>query len=532
LRLLSQMFSAKLMIDRTLWRTGVSVFLVLCLAICLPAPSLSASTKSRIPSKVRDKREQFTRSILLDQAEFAAELEKIALYCKENELGLEAEEIRKLTKPLAANVVQGENLPRQVQLEIPRNLPDVERNWRVRLRTTRAEYAAKLFGRATKAIDAGWISLAYDLVRECARHDSDHKAARRLLGYVRHGNEWVTVYTDKMLNQKYQWHDQFGWLKADQVEHYEQGERFFKGVWMSAQKESELRRDFKDAWVVRTDHFKIHTNHSLEMGVELGKRLEDFYRVFFQTFAGFVSTRGELQKLFSGSSSSTAISEPFLVHYYRTKEDYVIRLQKTGLRNIDKTTGMYLSADSPTGKGIAHFFHNTEVSQEDRLSTMFHEATHQLFSEAYTGGRNKRVGVYSDFWAIEGIACYMESYQKQGETFSLGDPKYIRFQNAQYRLLTDNYFVPLQSLSSMGAEVFQNDSNIEKNYSQGAGLAHFFMHYENGLYRDEFIAYLSGIYSKIERVRNRPPKLDQLTQTKFNELDQQYRDYITEIKTE
>jgi hypothetical protein len=511
---------------RCLAALGIALFFVLN----LNAAKIKAPSKA-ILKKAQEKRKQFQKTLDEMHTEFVAELEKIAVDCERNKLTLEAEEIRKLCQPLESNVVQGENLPRQVQLEISRDLPEVERSWRIRLRNAQSDYAVKLFTQANKAIDTGSITQAYDLVREAARHDPDHKAARRLLGYVQHGNEWVTFYTDRMLSDKYKWTDRFGWLKAEHVERYNQGERFFHS-WMSAKKEAELRRDFKNAWEVRTDHYKIYTNHSLEMGVELGRHLEDFYRIFFQTFAGFVSSRAELKNLFTGGKLSTAVTEPFVVHYYRNKEDYVIRLQKTQLRNIDKTTGMYLSAELNATKGIAHFFHDTTVSKEERLSTMFHEATHQLFSEAYSGSKNKRVGVNSDFWAIEGIACYMESFQKQGETFSLGDPTYIRFQNAQYRLLTDHHFVPLQNLRSMGADAFQADPNIEKNYSQGAGLAHFFMHYENGLYRDEFITYLAGIYSKIDRVRNSPPGLQDLTNVTYVELDRQYRDYITELKTE
>jgi hypothetical protein len=511
-------------------RAGVFASVFACVALVFVLNAFAE--KAKVPNKAQQKRDLFLKSLQQMQDEFAAELEKIASFCETNQLKLEAEEIRKLAQPLESNVIQGENLPRQVQLEIPRNLPEVERSWRTQLRTAQTEYATKLIAKANKAIDAGSISLAYDLVRETARHDPDHKAARRLLGYVQHQNEWVTLYTDRMLTQKYKWTDKFGWLKADQVERYNNGERFF-GKWMSVQKEAELRRDFKNAWEVRTDHFKIYTNHSLEMGVELGKHLEDFYRIFFQTFAGFISQRAELKNLFMGKASSSAITDPFVVRYYRTKEDYINHLQKaTQLPNIAKTSGMYLTSDSDSGKGIAHFFHNTQVSEEDRLATMFHEATHQLFSEAYAVSRNKRVGVNSDFWAIEGIACYMESFQKQGETFSLGDPKYIRFQNAQYRWAKDNYFVPLENLSRLGADAFQVDPSIEKNYSQGSGLAHFFMHYQNGIYRDEFITYLAGIYSKVDRVRNHPPSLFELTGVPFEELDQQYRDYISELKTE
>ena len=254
-------------------------------AVCCGTPPLEA----RAP-RGRLNREKFQVALKTSQTEFAAKLEEIAQYCDQQDLTLEADEIRKLARPLNPDVVQGENLPRQVQLEIPKNLPEVEKTWRQRLRACQKEHADKLFTRAKTALDAGLISLAYDLVREVARHNPDHRFARRLLGYTQYENEWVTFYAEKKLKQKYVLTEQFGWLKSDQVKRYENGERYYNGEWMSAQREAELRRDFAHAWVIQTDHYKIYTNHSLEMGVELGRHLEDFYRIFFQTFAGFLSS--------------------------------------------------------------------------------------------------------------------------------------------------------------------------------------------------------------------------------------------------
>lgn len=506
----------------TSWVACCVVFAALCWG--------STQVEARAPNG-RLNRDKFQVALKEAQAEFAAKLEEIAKYCDEQELTLEAEEIRQLAKPLNPDVVQGENLPRQVQLEIPKNLPEVEKTWRQRLRACQKEHADKLFTKAKTALDAGLISLAYDLVREVARHNPDHRFARRLLGYTQYENEWVTFYAEKKLKQKYVLTEKFGWLKSDQVKRYENGERYYNGKWMSAQREAELRRDFEHAWVIQTDHYKIYTNHSLEMGVELGRHLEDFYRIFFQTFAGFLSSPDQLRKLFTGGASASGPpADPFVVHYYRTQAEYVMRLQKKLQQPIQGTSGLYLSGDrNVPEERIAHFFHNLEATKEERLATMFHEATHQLFSEAYT--TNPKVGVDSDFWVIEAIACYMESFQRQGETFSLGDPHYLRFQNAQYRLKQDNYYVPLQQLCSMGMQTFQTDPNISKNYSQGAGLAHFFMHYEDGLYRDEFIAYLSDIYDRNPKVRSRPRSLVSLTDVPYVKLDQQYRDYMLQLDT-
>lgn len=514
--------------SRNRWRAA-ALGLACCLICCALLPAQTTSSR-----QAREKEKTFAKfqvAIHDARAEFCGKLEELAKACDQQQLTLEADEIRQLAKPLDPNVVQGKNLPRQVQLQIPNTLPETERKWRQQLRTLQTEYAQDLFNKAKIAKDNGRISLAYDLVREVARHDPDHKFARRLLGYVRYQDEWVTFHEKKMLDQKFVLTEKFGWLKADQVDRYANGERFYNNKWITATKEAELRRNFKQAWVIKTDHYEIRTNHSLEMGVELGRHLEDFYRIFFQTFAGFLTKPSELNKLFNdGTTSEGTAAKKFVVHYYKTKQEYVDTLKSALGPLIEGTSGLYLSGNRRTAnQSIAHFFHNTDATQEERLATMFHEATHQLFSEAYTSSAD--VGVNSDFWSIEAIACYMESFQCTDETFSLGNPRYIRFQNAQYRVVEDNYYRPLQELGQMGQKAFQADPDISKNYSQISGLAHFFMHYEDGIYRDAFIAYLSDIYSDLPKVRASPRSLEQLTEVPFAKLDQQYRDYIGELKT-
>jgi hypothetical protein len=515
------------MIRAHLWP---QVFLGLACLILLSGSVHAQGPDTRANREKVARFEKFQASIKADRDQFAKDLEKIAQFCDQNQLKLEAAEIRQLEKPLSPNVVQGKNLPRQIQLPIPATLPPVEKKWRQDLRTLQTAYANSLFSKAKTAQNTGRISVAYDLVREVARHDPDHKFARKLLGYVRYDDEWVTVFADQMLKRKYVLTEKHGWLKADQVQRYENGERYYDGEWISAAKESEFRRDFKNAWVIRTDHYDIHTNHSLEIGVELGNHLEDFYRIFFQTFASLLTSRENLAALFNGGTAAGGVPVRFRVHYYRTKQEYINTLKPMFAQSIEGTTGLYLSGNRlQPGHSIAHFFHDTQATEEERLATMYHEATHQLFSEAY--GSNESVGVESDFWAIEAVACYMESFHSDGQTFSLGDPHYIRFQNAQSRWLVDNYHIPLGQLCEMGMADFQSHPSRSKNYSEGAGLAHFFMHYDDGVYREAFIAYLSDIYSKKPRVRAEPRSLEKLTELRFPKLDQQYRDYITELKT-
>lgn len=506
-----------------------SRFLFFALAVNLTVHPLvmgwsTSSLLARESPVSRINREQLLKSIEKSRSQFASQMQELADFCSQNSLELEAGELRKLAMPLESNVLQGENLPRQIQEKIADDLPKLEREWRIRKLRIQQEFSEQLFLKAKTAIDAGMISQGFELIREVARQNPDHPRARALLGYVRTGDFWVTPHAKKMLDKNCVWTDQWGWLPRDHVKRYENGERYYQREWMTAQKESSLRQDFRRCWEVETDHFKIRTNHSQEMGVELGKHLEDFYRIFFQTFAGFISSKEQLNKIIQGKSTASSRGKR-AVHFYRTKKEYVERLQSKFSQSIEGTTGLYISNDA-----IAHFFHNTDATPDERLATMFHEATHQLFSEEYAV--NKAIGVNGNFWVIEAIACYMESFQRlPDDSFSLGDPRYIRFQNAQVRLLRDDYYVPLQQLASLGYQDFQADPNIMKNYSQGAGMAHFFMHYQDGLYRDEFINHLKQIYSVNDRIRNNPASLEELTAVEFGELDRQYRNYISTLVT-
>src|SRR3972149_3983335 len=106
-----------------------------------------------------------------------------------------------------------------------------------------------------------------------------------------------------MQREKYVWHDKFGWLLASQVKEYEAGKRYYRR-WMSAEQEAEIRRDFKQAWEVRTEHYLVKTNHSLERGVEIAKLLETYHDFFIQTFAAFFTTPEQMQKLFVSARAS------------------------------------------------------------------------------------------------------------------------------------------------------------------------------------------------------------------------------------
>ena len=444
--------------------------------------------------------------------ELSQQLEKLALFCDGKSLTEAAALVRSRIIVPDSQSLRVDKLPTEINPEIPAGVVGDERYWQTQLRNLESEYAKDLYKQSRIALRQGFPGYAYNLVREAAIHDPDHPQVRKILGFVRLGKEWVTPFAySQIITKGNVWHEEFGWLPRGHVEKYIAGERKFKDRWISAEKEKELRRDFTAAWEIRTDHYQIKTNVSLEQGVAMGKALEDFYGVFHETFAGFFHTPEQLQKVFDGTAKSIRVDKPYTVHFYRTREEYLERLRKF-FPSIDQTNGVYMTSDK-----VAHFYHDP---MNDHEGTLFHEATHQLFFES--NNINRTISERSHFWIIEGIACYMESFRSRNGSFSLGDPKYIRFVGARHNLLEKGYYVPLREFSGYGMREFQGSVDLAKNYTQAAGLARFFMHYDNGRYREAIVKHLAQLYSSDERTRERASSLDELTGVDFVDLDRQY----------
>ena len=352
-----------------------------------------------------------------------------------------------------------------------------------------------------------------------ASRPQEKERGLELLGYVQYGDAWITPFEKLQLTATPPrvWHERFGWIPETHVARYENGERLFGSRWISAEQEAEIRKDFRNAWEIRTEHFLVKTNHSLERGVEIASRLEEFRRFFHQTFAGFFHTPEQIERMFAGSARSRMATRPHVVHYYRTQREYVARL-RNDIPQIAMTNGLYYMPDRTT-----YFFHNSET--EGGLDTLYHEATHQFFFE--NTRRDRRVAERGHFWIVEGIACYMESFRSRDGVIQVGDPQHIRLQAARYRLLHDRFYVRLKDFVRLGREEFQTHANLKTIYSQASGMAHFFMHYDGGRYRDALIAQLQQLY------RPHPPAviadLSSLTGVDYDQLDRQYVLYMKEM---
>lgn len=324
------------------------------------------------------------------------------------------------------------------------------------------------------------------------------------------------------------------------VSRYEQGLRPWKGDWISAEREAEFRRDFRNAWEIPSEHFLVKTNVSLEAGLELSAKLETFHSWLQQNFAAFFDTPQALQERFEKAlRTSGRRSKPLEVHYYASREEYQKRVQGKVPPGLE-TNGLYWQPER-----TCYFYLKP---QGPDFSTLFHEATHQILDVHTADARRvaartlalKRrrqpqdwiICERANFWLIEGIACYFESFViDDAGNISVGDPACVRFDTARQRMLDPAYhfYLPAREFFGLGRDKFQSHPQISPLYTQSSGFAHFLMHYQDGLYRDDLIELLAGIYRPDAENPETDPDFSDIAEVGWLELDRQYREHMRDL---
>jgi hypothetical protein len=405
---------------------------------------------------------------------------------------------------------------------------DLSQQWWSRFAQLRHAEAARLFELARSAADAAQPGLAYELVRETVREDPDHEHARKLLGFEKYQDIWKSVEAARRLRGGEIYNEKFGWLPADQLPRYERGMRFYRGNWIDAAEDARLHSNIKNGWRIDSEHYRITTNYSLEEGVQLARHLELLYDVWRQVFAPYCLTAAEVKNWLASpapdgkrDSSPTTASPGQKLHqvtYFRDKQQYIDTLSYAHPQ-IGMSLGLYVDTAS-----TVYFFHSDEPTD----ATLYHEATHQLFSEFRPG--TMKAGRAANFWVVEGVACYMESLAEHrlltddsyGAYFTVGGQNGGRVPAARKRLIDDQFYIPLDQLTAMGMDAMQQDSRLRMIYSQCAALTAFLMHADNGVYRPALMEYLSAVYAG----RANANTLEKLTRTRYQELDRQYREFL------
>ncbi|MFC1597229.1 DUF1570 domain-containing protein [Planctomycetota bacterium] len=445
---------------------------------------------------------------------YAGRLAELADWCDEQGLAEEAEKTRSWLRRRSPDKLYVMVFPRAIGgLPPPADAPAAVTEWHNRLVRLKQDQADALFVLSRRAMMTHRASLAIDLLLAALRENPDHEPIRRITGYQKYRGNWCTRFEVDRLRDGQVRHEEFGWLPRTHVKRYEEGQRYHRGRWITAEADARLHGHINSGWQVETEHYTIQTNHSLEAGVDLGRQLEPLYRVWKQLFIRFYATEEQVSALFAGPKRRGApiqLRRRHSVVHFRDREDYNRSLLPV-IPTIETSVGLYLP-----NPGRAYFF----AGEDYQRRNMHHEATHQLFHESRPV--SPKAGLEHSFWIIEGIATYMESLREEEGYYVLGGFDDVRMQDARSRLLDDEFYVPLSELTTYSMEKLQSDKRIRTLYSQIAGLTHFLIHYDSGRHRDALVAYLLAVYSG----RANPNTLAELTGTPYRELDRQYREFM------
>lgn len=460
--------------------------------------------------------EDLYRAAREQRAKYAGQLEELAAWCDAHKLPEQAKKTRGWLRGQDPNKLYVADLPQSMgRPPLADDAPPDLVEWDKRFWQLRRQYAATADTLARRAVRSGHASLAFELVLAAIRENPDHEAIRRLLGFSKFRGGWYTLYEIDKLRAGYVWDDKFGWIHKSQLPRYQQGQRLAGNVWVTAEEDARLHGTIETGWDIETEHYTIRTNRSIEAAVALGAKLERLYRVWKQLFVPFFANDAQLLELFDGRTQrvpgARRIQLPRLgIVYFRDRDDYV-RALKPVFPDIGISIGIYVE-----NTHRAYFFAGDD--QDER--TLYHEATHQLFHESRPA--SPLIGRRGNFWIVEGIAMYMESLRQEDGFNVLGGFDDLRMKAARYRLLHDNFYVPLSEFSAYSLAKLQSDPRIATLYSQAAGLTHFLVHYQDGTYRDALVRCLDAVYAG----RDNPLTLSKLTDKSFQDLDAEYRKFI------
>lgn len=455
-------------------------------------------------------------------AELTRQLEQLAQQCQHDSLTPQAEFTKSLIPPQDTPFsLTVPILPQRQPEQDPRILPEwsttpAGKEWLTRLDTLRKEHAKRLFELGRRAAAAAQGQLAYQCVVETVRWDPSHAAAQKLLGRQLHDGHWLSVYEIAKAKSGQVWDGRFGWVAAEDLPRLAAGQRKHQRRWITKSEDEAMHRSMTAPWDVVTEHFRVRSNQSLEGAVAMAERLERFRLAWRQLFIEFVGTERQFKGWFKGDFLGTKVERRHEVFYYKSQADYLLALSRER-NDLSKTIGYYSSSNK-----VAHFFADEKREAHDE-NLLFHEAAHQLFFECRKGDTSP--GGDANFWVIEGIACYLESFRDQGEYFTVGGSEMIRLQAARHRLLEDSFYIPFAELCEMGSDEFQRDERLPKIYSQSTGQTVFLIHAAEGKYRPKLLGYLSRVYAGSDHADT----LFTLLERPADQLDREYRRMLEEL---
>ncbi|KAA1261789.1 hypothetical protein LF1_43490 [Rubripirellula obstinata] len=224
---------------------------------------------------------------------------------------------------------------------------------------------------------------------------------------------------------------------------------------------------------VETSHFTIYSRADRQVSTNVARSLEQCYwvwtQMFFPLWEAAPQVSGHLERLKADqsldsflqlSSKRITIRRRLTVVLFSDAQQYVDALGKDN-PGISQSTGFYSDNRRTT------FL----IGQPLDLPTLRHELVHQLFREATRSGLDEQSE--RDFWLVEGIAGYFESFSGQADgSVTLGGWDSPRLQFARYRVLANRDTMPIEELRRDGRLSAQSRTDLPRWYAHAIARTH------------------------------------------------------------
>jgi hypothetical protein len=156
--------------------------------------------------------------------------------------------------------------------------------------------------------------------------------------------------------------------------------------------------------------------------------------------------------------------------------------------------------------------------------------SHQLLFE--TAGKDNYERNSGNFWVFEGLGTYFETVEPQSDgTLHVGGMVGRRLEVAYQRIIDGREYVPLAHFVTMSETVFarnEGKTDVFLHYAEANALAVFFMQFDRGHYRDDFLDYVGHAY-RGHLGRGSAHALDAVLGVPYSKLDQQFLAFLKEF---
>lgn len=376
--------------------------------------------------------------------------------------------VERLDFELAASLKQRfESLP-----PVPEDVPDrVTRYWEDELENCRLEIIRRPGKLLQRAVAFGINDLAFDLLQEVLSFHPDNLALRRTLGQHKVAGRWISEFAYQKAREGLFWHDELGWVVADQGNRYAAGEYYDlqNEQWTTVEQANAAHASIDNWWFFETDHLSIRGTCDIKTLVNVANRLEAFHARIFAAYAAFFSDDERDYRLVLGMAEQPRLS----VYVLRDHEDYSSLLPQAA----SWSSGSFYPARR------ASYF--VGASQE----VMYHEFCHHILHE-FTGCNE------SPAWLTEGIAVYSESphFDAYGDLVLGGLERNKRIQSYLAAFRQGSHMPAADVMQIVEPRPWKSVENPHPQYAAAGSLVHFCMEAEQRKHREDFIDFLYDSY--------------------------------------